>query len=69
MGTRPTPGELATPCRNCGTVMLPWHIAYVGGPFASAGYKCACGSTWLIRWADDDEPEGAAALAAVGAAR
>jgi hypothetical protein len=49
--------------------MLPWHIAYVGGPFASAGYKCACGSTWLIRWADDDEPEGAAALAAVGAAR
>jgi hypothetical protein len=65
----PTPGELATPCRNCGAVMQPCHIAYSGGPFAAAGYKCGCGARWLIRWADDDVPEGRAALAAAVVAR
>jgi hypothetical protein len=60
----PEPGDLAAECADCGATVEPARIACSGGPFAGAAYECACGRRWFQRWADDETPEGAAALAA-----
>jgi hypothetical protein len=60
----PTAAELAADCRECGARLEPARIAWSGAAFASAGYECGCGRQWVQRWADDETPEGAAALAA-----
>jgi hypothetical protein len=61
--TAPTPADLASDCRNCDRHLEPWRII-ARSSLATAVYACPCGRTWVQHWADDDTPEGAAALAA-----